>query len=245
MNDTTMPRLVTKAAGIGGAQLGEADMAAINALALTPLDPSQVFAFKVMAADNEADDRNFAPFDRAALDDLAALYPGRPLIKDHERSADNQVGRVYAAEVIEDAGRTTYAGEPHAELVLRAYMLRTASNADLIAEIEGGVKREASTSCSPAHAYCSVCGADNVDEWCPHVPGETYDTDEGEKACLMRLSGATDAYELSLVAVPSQPRAGVTKPAFAKPPRPQVAQDEAARVVALLASIELEAARAL
>ena len=39
-------------------------------------------------------------------------------------------------------------------------MIRTAKSADLIAEIDGGIKKEVSVSCSVKSHICSICGAD-------------------------------------------------------------------------------------
>ena len=41
--------------------------------------------------------------------------------------------------------------------------------------------------------------------------GREYDTAAGKKICYFTLDGAKEAYELSFVAVPAQPRAGTTK----------------------------------
>ena len=86
-----------------------------------------------------------------------------------------------------------------------AYMLRTQSNQDLIAEIEGGIKKEVSVGCAVAQSRCSICG-ENIRD-CPHEKGMTYDG----KLCWADLVGATDAYEWSFVAVPAQKEAGVMK----------------------------------
>ena len=84
-------------------------------------------------------------------------------------------------------------------------MLRTEKNAELIAEIEGGIKKEVSVGCSAAKRSCSICGKDAG--LCEHERGKYY----GGKLCYAVLSDITDAYEWSFVAVPAQPRAGVVK----------------------------------
>ena len=86
-------------------------------------------------------------------------------------------------------------------------MVRTAANADLILEIEGGIKKEVSVGCAVAGSYCSVCGADRRENPCGHHPGKKY----GGVLCYTLLDNPTDAYEWSFVAVPAQPAAGVTK----------------------------------
>ena len=83
----------------------------------------------------------------------------------------------------------------------------TESNADLIAEIKAGIKKEVSTSCAASALVCSICGADNTKSLCRHYPGKNYD---GE-TCFLRIESCSEAYELSFVAVPAQPRAGATK----------------------------------
>ncbi len=160
--------------------------------------------------DNELDDRNYEPFNLKALKDLKRLYIGKTVIKDHSRKADNQIARVYDTELQEE-NKTTSAGEKFTKLIAKCYMIKTSNNADLIQEIKAGIKKEVSTSCMPKRAICSICEVDNMKEWCSHWPGREYDTDEGKKTCYFTLDGAKEAYEVSFVAVPSQPRAGTTK----------------------------------
>jgi hypothetical protein len=85
--------------------------------------------------------------------------------------------------------------------------MRTDKNADLIAEIDGGIKKEVSVCCSVKQEVCSVCGANRKTNPCGHIKGESY----GGKLCEGILSEPTDAYEWSFVAVPAQPNAGITK----------------------------------
>ena len=47
-----------------------------------------------------------------------------------------------------------------------------------------------------------------------HYPGRTYQKDGGPRTCTFTLDGARDAYEFSLVAVPAQRAAGVSKRAI-------------------------------
>jgi len=86
-------------------------------------------------------------------------------------------------------------------------MLRTENNAELIAEIEGGIRRETSVGCAVSKSICSVCGAELGNGECGHCRGHEYDG----IVCHAELCGATDAYEWSFVAVPAQKNAGVMK----------------------------------
>lgn len=218
--------LIMKSAELTMQEVTEDDLKKINKFTLSPLSAEQVFTFKVMVGDNELDDRNCEPFNAAALKDLAKLYVGKTVIKDHKRSADNQVARIYDTQLSTDESKQTGAGEPHTELMVKCYMVKTASNADLITEIKAGIKREVSSSCKPRHAKCSICGVDNTKTWCAHYPGGEYDAENGKQTCYFTLDGAKEAYELSLVAVPAQPRAGTCKNYGATEPEKQVAAEE-------------------
>ena len=60
-------------------------------------------------------------------------------------------------------------------------------------------------------------------DYCNHWPGMEYEVTDAEgkstkRRCKMLLHGAKEAYELSFVAVPAQPRAGTHKSiGFTKP----------------------------
>lgn len=217
--------LIEKISRITPIELTDDDLEKINSYALSPLKSGDVFAFKATIADNVDDDRNYMPFDLQALKDLKELYPGKTVLLDHRAVVNNQIARVYDTELRPGSGNTgkqTLGGD-HTELIAKIYMLRTKSNSDLIAEISGGIKKEVSTTTHPAKMVCSICGIDNLKEYCRHYPGREYEAknDDGEiihKRCRMILSGATDAYEMSFVAIPAQPRAGTHKSiGFKKP----------------------------
>lgn len=180
------------------------DLALINGLAKTELTAEQVYAFTLRLCDNEVD-RDFERFDGEALERLGELFVGRSGIFDHQWSARGQTARLYKTEVVREPARRTRAGDGYCWLKGWAYLLRTEKNEDLIAEIEGGIKKEVSVGCSAGRSVCSICGAENGG--CAHVPGETYDGG----LCFRELKDITDAYEWSFVAVPAQREAGVLK----------------------------------
>lgn len=189
----------------GGACKG--DLALINRYAVKELSADEVFIFSVVLCDNDID-RDFERFDIGALNTLAKLFVGKTGIFDHSPKAQNQVARIFACEVVRLEGETTKAGEPCCALKARAYIPRTEKNRDLIAELEAGIKKEVSVGCAVGKITCSVCGADLLHARCPHRKGEQ--SPEGG-VCHSILSEPTDAYEWSFVALPAQPRAGVTK----------------------------------
>lgn len=217
------PGVITKISSITPIELTDSDLKKINKYTLSPVSANDVYIFKATIADNEQDDRNYMPFNLKALKDLFKLYPGKTMLMDHSRKATNQIGRVYETELQQNESKTTALGELHTELMAKIYMIRTDSNKDLIAEINGGIKKEVSTSTIPEKMICSICGTDNMRHYCRHWPGREYETTDTEgktikRRCTMLLHGAADAHELSFVAVPAQPRAGTHKSiGFTKP----------------------------
>lgn len=212
--DTTLKDIdegiLLKSAEVQNQDVTDADLKKINKFTLTPLTAEEVFTFKAVLGDNETDDRNYEPFNLNALKDLKSLYIGKTVIKDHFRRADNQVARIYDTELVTEP-KLTKAGEPFTKLIAKCYMVKTESNADLITEIKAGIKKEVSTGCRPKRLICNICGVDNMKTYCPHWPGKEYEKDTGKTTCMLTIDGAKEAYELSLVAVPAQVRAGTTK----------------------------------
>lgn len=180
----------------------------INQFAKAELTEDQVYVFSVCLCDNEVD-RDFERFDAAALESLGEMFLGKSGIFDHQWSAKGQTARIYRMEVVHEPAMITAAGDAYCWLKAWAYLMRTEKNADLITEIEGGIKKEVSVGCSVAKRICSVCGAEEGN--CHHVRGQMY----GEQLCFTELKEPLDAYEWSFVAVPAQRNAGVVK-RFAK-----------------------------
>lgn len=195
---------IVKGGRSGGGINAAQELDAINRFAKTELGEDDVFVFSVLLCDNEID-RDLERFSEDTLKDLGELFVGATGICDHDWHSGNQVARIYRTELITDANRKTSLGTAYMYLMGCAYMLRTASNSELIAAIEGGIKRETSVGCSVARSVCSICGEDIGS--CSHIKGRHY----GGKLCHAVLEGAVDAYEWSFVAVPAQKNAGVIK----------------------------------
>ncbi|MDR2908417.1 MAG: hypothetical protein LBU86_00840 [Oscillospiraceae bacterium] len=185
-------------------------MLRLNRFTRRELKPQEVFAFSLILCDNEID-RDGECFTEESLKILSALFVGKTGVFDHNPKAEHQSARIFETS-LERPGGENALGEPLCRLRAWAYMLRSEKNADLIAEIDGGIKKEVSVSCAVERAVCSVCGADQKAEPCAHRKGEEYNG----KICCHLLVKPTDAYEWSFVAVPAQKSAGVTKRAFGR-----------------------------
>lgn len=201
--------MIYKAAGLEAQGVNDDELKAINKYTMTPLTAEEVFTFKAVLCDTEID-RQYEHFSAKALDDMRKLFLGRTVIKDHWASTDNQIARIYGTEVV-DTGKAMKNGEPYLQLVAKCYMVRTEGNADTIKEIAAGIKKEGSVGFRPSSCICSICGTDNAKDYCRHFGGRSYTKEGGETVCTFKLDGVKDAYEFSLVAVPAQRAAGVSK----------------------------------
>ena len=178
----------------------------INGYAREPLTEDKVFVFRVALCDNDID-RDGEKFSSGALRKLAELFKGRTGIFDHDPKSSKQTARIFDTWVETLPEKTTTDGEVYRRLMAKAYMVRTASNSDLIGEIQSGIKKEASISCTMGEKLCSVCGEDMHKGGCDHKKGGEY----GGKLCYHILDEPLEAYEWSFVAVPAQVKKNGTK----------------------------------
>ncbi len=178
------------------AQPTAVQLEAINAQAKGKLTAEQVYVFSLRLCDDQLD-RDLEKFDTAALPALAKLFIGKTGIVDHRWSSENQVARIFAAEVVQEQG-VSY-------IKAWAYIRRGGQADEVIADIEAGIKKEVSVGCAMGRAVCSVCGREYGS--CGHQKGEHYDG----ALCFVILQEPLDAYEFSFVAVPAQREAGVIK----------------------------------
>lgn len=186
--------------------LDDAQVEKINELTRREFSKEELYAFPIVLCDNEID-RDGERFSVSALHQLSKLFVGKTGIFDHNPKGENQTARIYSASVVTDSTKKTQSGEDYTYLLGYAYMIRTDKNSDLIKEIDGGIKKEVSVSCAVKEKICSICGKNQNVKVCSHISGKTYNG----KLCCHILNDAFDAYEFSFVAVPAQPKAGVTK----------------------------------
>lgn len=195
--------------GLLAAELSEEALARINALAKSELKAEEVYTFAVKLCDNEVD-RDYDRFSVETLERLGELFEGKSGLFDHQWTAAGQTARIYQTELCTEPGIRTEAGDAYCYLKGYAYMLRSEKNAELIREIEGGIKKEVSVGCRVERSVCSICGRELGRDGCAHRKGMEYDG----KLCYAELREPSDAYEWSFVAVPAQRGAGVMRKRF-------------------------------
>lgn len=218
-----------KAARVVKSEITEETLSKINQFTLRPMTADEVFTFS-LAACNDQIDRDNERFTLRTLSDLTKIFPGMPVLRDHKWSADTQTARVYDASV--EPMASVSGGS---QLVLRCYMPRLESNREQIAAIEAGILKECSISLAVERVVCSICGTDQREAWCQHLPGKEYNG----TMCHMELDGATDAYEVSLVAVPAQPEAGIIKSKrYGSPGEPQAPSEPSEEALRLAKAMQ-------
>ena len=182
--------------------VSESELREIRKFMRRDVPREELFSFSFILCDNEVD-RDNERFTTEALEEICEMFVGVTGVFDHDISARNQASRIFKTELKRDAKRLTSLGEEYTYVEASAYMVLTDETKVLAREIDAGIKKEVSLSCSAKRGLCSICHKEN----CSHIGGMSYDG----KLCFREISQICDAYEWSFVAVPAQIKAGVIK----------------------------------
>lgn len=193
---------VVKASEISSGSVSAEELELINRQTLKPLTADEVYVFRVNAC-NDQPDRDDERFPVESLQKMAELFVGKPVLFDHAWSAKMQTARIFDGCVKQQSDGSN-------ALQLSCYMIRNERTADVIASIDGGILREVSVGLRVKTVKCNICGQNA--RVCEHIRGHMYDNVK----CIYELCDPEDGFELSFVAVPAQPDAGVTKAAERK-----------------------------
>lgn len=187
----------------------EADLELINKHTIKPLTSDEVYTFKVQICDNDVDRVGDKMTDNF-LEQVADNITGVTGLKDHDWSVENQLARLYDAEVVTDDSKLTVLGEPRKYVLGKAYTL--SKYKDYIDSINAGLLKETSISFESSGDVCSICGEPMIKDDCDighckngHIAGHYYDS----ILCYNKIDKLEDVLEWSLVAVPCQRNAGI------------------------------------
>lgn len=119
------------------------------------LTPEEVFDFPKMVICRSGKNHNRTEITREGQQAAVAEWIGKPVyFRDHETTAENQIGRVYDAWVEEVGGETITYG--------RAFAIRTDDEADLQAKIKNRIHQEMSCGYEVLKSACSICANDTT-----------------------------------------------------------------------------------
>lgn len=201
--EKTLSVAIRKAAGDPSAD----QLAAIRTYTLAELSPDQVYV-RTFAVAHNAIDRDNECFDESLLSNYAETLPGKGVFIKHPSGWDGDSGpgkgRCFGAHVermSHDEARTLLrapslqwppGSDTAVVLMADAYIVRTASNADLLLEIDAGIVSDV-----------SIGGT---------VKDRERVTDaEGRELNVWRLTGPGEALEFSFVWLGAQPGARAVK----------------------------------
>lgn len=191
------------------------NMSLINKHTRRELTVDEVYIYPIVLCDNEGD-RDHEYFTKKDLEALASLFIGKTFIQDHSWKSGNQHSRIFKTEVVKVPDRkveskTKIQGQPYYQLKAWAYTIKK-GHENLIEDIEAGILKEISVGFSISDLECDICGNSFYDGAnCSHWPGRSYKVNGEELTCYLHMKNPKEAYEVSFVAVPAQPAAGVVK----------------------------------
>ncbi|CAK7080466.1 XkdF-like putative serine protease domain-containing protein [Tissierella sp.] len=190
-------------------------MSLINKHTRRELTADEVYIYPIVLCDNEGD-RDHEYFTKKDLETLASLFIGKTFIQDHSWKSGNQHSRIFKTEVVKVSDRkveskTKIQGQPYYQLKAWAYTIKK-GHENLIEDIEAGILKEVSVGFSIKELICDICGNSFYDGAnCSHWPGRSYKVNGEDLICYLHMKDPKEAYEVSFVAVPAQPAAGVVK----------------------------------
>lgn len=151
------------------------------------------FHLRGMYLCNSARDYYYSRFTRGALDEIADLLAGRPVMVGHDYGT-LPVGRFVHGEVVERKSKAPKRDNQWVKGLF--YVPRDEQGDAVVRRIDTGIYREVSIGWRCLDATCSECKNDIRDrERCEHWPGEVYD----DGICEYQFSGITAVLEGSLV----------------------------------------------
>ena len=174
------------------------DLDIINKMGNIDIKRDEILCFTLRSADI-AVDRSYEHFTDGALQRMAEMSVGKSFLMDHNWSTDSHIGKIYAAKAVDGA------------LMQKVYVANEDYNRKTIKNILLGIYDKVSVGFGVdlGSMMCDSCGNKSFyDEACMHNVGCT---DEKGGMTTITIKDISDYYEVSLVPVPAQRDAGISR----------------------------------
>lgn len=204
--------------------LADQHLERIRAIAGSRVEPDDIHIRGMLLCNSERD-HYYSRFAPDALNEVAALVPGRPVMVGHDYGSLPIARYFHAERKFLEEGRKPRRDCYHVEAL---YYLPRDPEGDAIARrIDLGIYSEASAAWRCVDASCSMCHNHINDRArCDHIPGEVYD----DGICDFEFSGITAFMEGSLVFAGGQKGTHTFNPAGERGAAPAAAAEQGSAV---------------
>lgn len=178
----------------------------INKLSNTDAIKEDFYVWRSLACDSMKDrhsDILLKQFHASA----ARMAPDKSMLLDHMRSSGAVIGKIFNAETNGKELYLDFWTDAQNEVLTRALALGRLNKVSI------------SFSTKLADIVCSSCKKSLYDKECPHYPGWP---DEKGFTVYALVKDCADFFELSIVAIPAQPRAGIRRSAVPEETMPEL-----------------------
>ncbi len=174
------------------------DLDIINKMGNVDIKRDEILCFSLRSADI-AVDRSYEHFADGALQKMANMSVGKSFLMDHNWTTDSHIGKIYAAKAVDG------------QLLQKVYVANEDYNRKTIKNILLGIYNKVSVGFGVDlnAMLCDSCGNKSFyDEACMHTVGSL---DEKGGTTTITIKDVSDYYEVSLVPVPAQRDAGISR----------------------------------
>lgn len=173
------------------------ELSLINKFTNIDLTKEEVMVFTLVSAGQEVD-RSTDQFTGKALKSMADRSPDKPYLLDHNWSIDSVRGKIFDASV------------KSKQLLQKVYVPVREKNISFIQGMLDGEYNKVSVgfAMAPKDYVCSSCSKSLYSMECPHYPGSK---DKEGNQVVGIIKDVSDYFEISNVAVPCQPEAGIRR----------------------------------
>lgn len=173
------------------------ELALINKYTNVDFAKEEVMVFSLVSADQNVD-RAGDQFTSKGLKDMADMSPDKPYLMNHDWEIGSVMGKIFDAKVA------------NKQLQQKVYVPIRENTKDFIQGMLDGLYNKVSVgfAMNPKDYVCSSCQKSLYSMECPHYPGGK---DKEGKPIIGIIRGVKDYFEISNVAVPCQPAAGIRR----------------------------------